>query len=232
MLGFDQGTDRRKPVRSLTRDQFLKIFGLSSGAFDAQQRAGHVALAFGTPSPAMPGRYCDLDLTALAIAEALAPSLGRPIATTIVLGFFNQWVAAVGQADADPARDYFFAIGGFGWGDDKKRFRELLVTHGASEQIMTDLHGARSVIAVNITQILARLRDKARAAGIDLSQPFFFPPEHERYSQIIAEFQQERDARLARLRRTNKETRHPQAMSRRNIRAVEKLGDARVQPVA
>jgi hypothetical protein len=218
-------------VRSLTRDQFLKIFGLSSGAFDAQQRAGHVALAFGTPSPAMPGRYCDLDLTALAIAEALAPALGRPTATTIVLGFFNQWVAAVGQADADPARDYFFAIGGFGWGNDRKRFRELLVTHGASEQIMSDLGGARSVIAVNITQILVRLRDKARAAGTDLSQPFFFPPEHERYSQIIAEFQQEREARVARLRRTNKETRHPQAMSRHNIRAVERLGGARVQPV-
>jgi hypothetical protein len=64
------------------------------------------------------------------------------------------------------------------------------VTHGASEQIMSDLGGARSVIAVNITQILDRLRDKARAAGTDLSQPFFFPPEHERYSQIIAEFQQ------------------------------------------
>jgi hypothetical protein len=120
----------------------------------------------------------------------------------------------------------------FGWGNDRKHFRELLVTHGAGEQIMSDLGGARSVIAVNITQILVRLRDKARAAGTDLSQPFFFPPEHERYSQIIAEFQQEREARVARLRRTNKETRHPQAMSRRNIRAVERVGGARVQPVA
>ena len=219
-------------MRSLTRDQLLKIFGLSSGAFDAQQRARHVALAFGTPSPAMPGRYCDLDLTALAIAQALAPTLGRPTATTIVLGFFDEWVGAVAQAEADPTRHYFFAIGGFGWGDDKKRFRELLVTHGASEQIMTDLHGARSVIAVNITQILARLRDKARAAGIDLSQPFFFPPEHERYSQIISEFQHEREARVARLRRSKKKSRHPQAMSRHNIRAVERVGGARVQPVA
>ena len=55
-------------MRSLTRDQFLKIFGLTSGAFDAQQRAGHVALAFGTPIPATPGRYFDLDLVAMAIA--------------------------------------------------------------------------------------------------------------------------------------------------------------------
>jgi hypothetical protein len=97
---------------------------------------------------------------------------------------------------------------------------------------MTDLHGARSVIAVNITQILARLRDKACAAGIDLSQPFFFPPEHERYSQIISEFQHEREARVARFRRTKKKSRYPGAMSRQNIRAVERMGGARVQPVA
>jgi hypothetical protein len=227
-------------MRPLTREQFLKIFGLSSGAFDAQQRAGHVALAFGTPSPAMPGRYCDLDLAALAIAEALAPTLGRPIAKTIVLGFFDQWVGAVSEADADPARDYFFAIGGVGWGDEKKGFRELLVTHGAGKQIMTDLHGARSVIAVNVTQILARLRDKARAAGIDLSQPFFFPPEHERYAQVIAEFQQEREARVARLRRIKRKSRHllakkarpSQPISHPNIRAVERIGGARDQPVA
>src|ERR1700683_980054 len=83
MIWSSNGSE--KPVRSLTRDQFLKIFGLSSGALDAKQRAGHVALAFGTPSPAMPGRYCDLDLAALAIGEALAPTLGRPTATTIVL---------------------------------------------------------------------------------------------------------------------------------------------------
>ena len=226
-------------MRPLTREQLLKIFALSSGAFDAQQRAGHVALAFGSASPATPGRYRDLDLAGLAIAEALAPTLGRPSATTIVLGFFDEWVGAVSEAEADPARDYFFAIGGFGWADDKKRFRELLVTHGANEQILSDLRGARSVIAVNVTQILARLRDKARAAGIDLSQPFFFPPGHERYAQIIAEFQQEREARIARFRQTKKRSRHPQARKSRpsqairpNIRAVERIGGARVQPVA
>ena len=180
----------------------------------------------------------DLDLTAVAIGDALAPTFGRPIATTIVLGFFDQWVGAVSEADADPGRDYFFAIGGFGWGEEKKSFHELLVTHGANEQIFSDLRGARSVIAVNVTQILARLRDKAGAAGIDLSQPFFFPPEHERYSQIIAEFQQEREARVARLRRSKKKSRHPQAKKVRhsdavsgpNIRAVERIGGA--QPVA
>src|SRR5271167_2984826 len=99
------------PMRSLTRDQLLQIFGVTSGGFDAQQRAGHVALAFGTPIPATPGRYFDLDLVAMAIAAGLAPALGRRAATTIALGFFNQWVAGVGKADADPGRSYFFAMG-------------------------------------------------------------------------------------------------------------------------
>jgi hypothetical protein len=220
-------------MRSLTRNQFLKIFGLTSGAFDAQQRAGHVALAFGTPIPAAPGRYFDLDLVGMAIAAGLAPTLGRQIATTIVLAFFNQWVAAVGHADADSARNYFFAMGAVGWDDSERRPREILVTNGTTEQIMSDLHDASSVMAVNITDIIARLRAKARAAGIDLSQPFFFPPEHERFSQIITEFKQEREARIARLRRSKKKfRRHQELMSRQDIRAVPRLKDAPIQPVA
>jgi hypothetical protein len=55
-------------MRALTRDQLLTLMGMTSGGFDAQQRAGYVALAFGSSNPAMPGRYCDLDLVGMAIA--------------------------------------------------------------------------------------------------------------------------------------------------------------------
>jgi hypothetical protein len=218
-------------MRSLTRDQFLKIFGLTSGAFDAQQRAGHVALAFETPIPATPGRYFDLDLVAMAIAAGLTPTLGRQAATTIVLGFFDQWVSAVGHADADATQNYFFAMGLVGRNNDERRPREIWVTNGTIEQIMSDLRDASSVMAVNITDITARLRVKARAAGIDLSQPFFFPLEHERFSQIITEFKQERDARIARLRRNKKKFRRHQALvSRQDIKAVARLRDAPIHP--
>src|SRR6516164_9419874 len=123
-------------MRALTRDQLLTVMGMTSGGFDAQQRAGHVALAFGSPHPAMPGRYCDLDLVGLAISNGLAPTLGRPTATTVTLGFFDQWVAAVGQADADTSQNFFFAMGLFGWNEDKKHPQEIVVTHGTSAQIM------------------------------------------------------------------------------------------------
>ena len=88
-------------MRAVTRDQLLTLIGMTSGGLDAQQRAGYVALAFGSSNPAMPGRYCDLDLVGMAIANRFAPALGRPIATKLTLGFFDQWVATVGQADAD-----------------------------------------------------------------------------------------------------------------------------------
>ena len=167
----------------------------------------------------------------MAIAAGLAPTLGRQTATTIVLGIFNQWVAAVGHADADSAQNYFFAMGAVGWDDSKRRPREIWVTNGTSEQIMSDLRDASSVIAVNITDIIARLRAKARTAGIDLSQPFFFPPEHKRFSQIITEFKQEREAQIAHLRRSKKKLRRHQAlMSRQDIRAVARLKDAPIQP--
>jgi hypothetical protein len=199
----------------------------------AKPRAGHVALAFGTPIPATPGRYFDLDLVAMAIALALAPTLGRQTATTIVLGFFNQWLAAVGHADADSGQNYFFAMGAVGSDNHERRPREIWVTNGTMEQIMSDLRDASSVIAVNITDIITRLRAKARTAGVDLSQPFFFPPEHERFSQIITEFKQEREARIARLQRSKKKLRrHKALMSRQDIKAVARLRDAPIQPVA
>jgi hypothetical protein len=39
----------------------------------------------------------------------------------------------------------------------KKHPEEIVVTHGRSEQIMKDLSDAGSVIAVNITDVIARL---------------------------------------------------------------------------
>jgi hypothetical protein len=81
-------------MRSLTRDQFLKIFGLSSGAFDAQQRAGHVALAFGTRILATPGRYFDLDLAAMAIVVAACrPSVGASPAAFDNLSAIPAWLS-------------------------------------------------------------------------------------------------------------------------------------------
>jgi hypothetical protein len=159
-------------MQFISRDELLEVLALTGGAFDQSQHAGHVALAFGTPLPAMPGRYLDLDLVAMAINLGLTQSLGREIATTIVTAFFHQWASAVGHAEADPTEDFFMAVGGVGWDAAKKGPKLLLVTHGTLDQITKDFRVTKDLVGyftVNVSDIIRRLRTRARAAGIDLS---------------------------------------------------------------
>jgi hypothetical protein len=84
---------------------------------------------------------------------------------------------------------------------------------------------------VNISDIIRRIRERAQAIGIDLSSPFFFPPDDERFHQTIARVKRERDARIARFKRNrNKFTAAQQRRRRHNISEVPRLGDASYPP--
>jgi len=216
-------------MQTLTRDEFLEILALTSGAFDQLQHSGHVALAFGTPMPAMPGRYLDLDLVAMAINLGLTPSLGREVSTTIATAFFHQWASAVGHAEADPNENFFMAVGGVGWDAAKKGPGLLVVTYGTLGQILEDFRCTKELVGfftVNISDIIRRLRARAHAAGIDLGRPFFFPPNDPRFGQILLQVKRERDARIARLRRDKKKLAAMKARCRRqDIAAVSRVLD-------
>jgi hypothetical protein len=206
-------------MQSLTRGEFLEVLRLTNGAFDQLQHAGHVALAFGTPAPATPGRYLDLDLVAIAINQGLTPSLGREVATIIVGAYFHQWASAVGHAEADQTHDYFMAVGGVGWDIAKKGPKLLAVTNGRLEEIVDDFRGTKELVGfftINISDIIRRLRSRARAVGIDLDRPFFFPPDHAQFDQILTQVKRERDARIARLRRDKNKLAAVKARSRRH----------------
>lgn len=214
-------------MQSLTREEFLEVLGLTGGAFDQLQHAGHVALAFGTPMPATPGRYLDLDLVAMATSLALTPSLGREISTTIVAGFFHQWASAVGHAEVDVSQDFFMAVGGVGWDAAKKGPKLLLVTHGTLDQINQDFRATKDLVGyftINVSDIIRRLRTRARAAGIDLSRPFFFPPNDPQFHEVITQVKRERDARISRLKRDKKKFAAAKARRRRqDISAVPRV---------
>jgi hypothetical protein len=186
----------------------------------------HVARAFGTPVPATPGRYVDLDLVAMAINLGLAQSLGRKVATTTVAGFFHQWAAAVGYAEADLAHDFMMAVAGVGWDEATKGPKLLLVTNGTLDQITTDFRDTKDLVgyfAVNVSDIIRRLRAKARAVGIDLTRPFFFPPDDPRFDQILTQVKRERDARIARLRRDKKKLALAKQQRRSGAQAIHEL---------
>jgi hypothetical protein len=214
-------------MQTLTRDEFLEVLPLTSGAFDQLQHAGYVALAFGTPMPATPGRYLDLDLVAMAINLGLTPSLGREVSTTIVTAFFHQWASAVGHAEADPNENFFMAVGGVGWDAAKKGPKLLMVTHGTIAQIAEDFRDLKGLVGfytVNISDIMRRLRARAHALGIDLSRPFFFQPNDPRFDQILMQVKRERDGRIARLRQDKKKFAAMKARSRRqDIAAVPRV---------
>jgi hypothetical protein len=207
-----------KMMQHLSRDEFLEVLGMSGGAFDQLQHAGYVALAFGTPMPATPGRYLDLDLVAMAINLGLSPSLGRENSTAIVFGFFHQWASAVGHAEVDPSQDYFMAVGGVGWDETKRSPRLFLVTNGNLEQIGQDFRNTKELVGfftVNVSDVIRRLRARADAAGIGLSRPLFFPPDDPRFDEILTKVKRELDARIARLRRDKKKFAAAKARIRR-----------------
>jgi hypothetical protein len=194
-------------MQALTRDEFLELLGVTSGAFDQLQHAGHVALAFGTPIPGVAGRYLDLDLVAMALNLALSVSLGRARSTVIVAAFFHQWARAVGYAEAEPNHDFFFAVAGRGWDEATKGPKVLLITHGTLDEIRDDFKQTQNLVGyftVNISDIIRRLRARAHSVGIDLSRPFFFRPDDPGFEQIVTQAKRERDARIARLRQDKK----------------------------
>jgi len=220
-------------MQYVTRDEFLELLGLTGGAFDQLQHAGRVALAFGTPMPATPGRYLDLDLVAMGINLGLTPGVGGEKSTAIVAGCFHQWASAVGHAEADPKRDFFMAVGGVGWDVSKKSPKLLLVTNGTVDEIAQDFRSTPDVVGfftVNISDIIRRLRARAHAAGIDLSRPFFFPPNDPRFNEILTRVRRERDARIARLRGNKKKLAAAKARGRRqDIVAAPRVKDVNYQ---
>jgi hypothetical protein len=220
-------------MQHLSRNEFLEVLGLSGPAFDQLQHAGHVALAFETPMPSTPGRYLDLDLVAMGMNLGLAPSVGRENSTAIVLCYFHQWAHAVGHAEADPSQDFFMAVGGVGWDNAKKSTKLLLVTNGTLDQITGDLRTATDLVGyytINISSIIRRLREKAAAVGIDLTRPFFFPPDDPRFKEILTRVKRERDARFARLRGDKKKFAAVKARARRqDIFAAPRVQDIHYQ---
>jgi hypothetical protein len=217
-------------MQFLTRREFLEVLGTTAGAFDQLQHAGHVALAFGAPIPATPGRYLDLDAVAMAILLGLTPSLGRENATAIVSWSFHQWVSAVGHAEADLSQNFFMAVGGVGWDATKRRPLSLVVTNGTADQIAEDFRNTADLagfFTVNVSDILRRLRTRAHAAGIDLTHAFFFPPEDPRFDDMLTRIKRERDERLARLRKNKRKLAIAKARGhRQDIVAVPRLKDA------
>ena len=208
----------------LSRDEFLAVGGMTPTAFDQLGYAGNVALAFGSPVPATPGRYLPADLVAMVLAAQLTRALGRRNATDFVLGFFDTWIDAVARAEVEPETPFFFAVAAIGPRNDPD---EYLITSGAAAEIEKDLaeiRGRYTLVRVGINGILQTIRDAAKRVSVDLSAPFFLPSTHADYSYFIITAREEREGRLKRLRADKKRLAAQKRRERRkDIHVAERL---------
>ena len=124
----------------------------------------------------------------------------------------------MGHAEADPNREFFMAVAGVGWDAVKRSPKLLLVTNGTLVQITGDFRDRKDLVGfftVNVSDIIRRLRANAKKAGIDLSRPFFFPPDDPRFDEILTQVKRELHARVARIRRDKKKLAVARARARR-----------------
>jgi sugar phosphate isomerase/epimerase len=67
--------------------------------------------------------------------------------------------------------------------------KEYLISSGLPAQILADINGANfphhRICTVNITRIVADLRERGARRGLDLTAAFFLPPYHPDYPELI-----------------------------------------------
>jgi hypothetical protein len=191
-------------MKRRSRREFLALINRSEGAFEVLQNRKQVALAFGAEVPATYGGYFDVDAAAMLVSDGLAAAMAKHkgAAAALVRLFGEQLLDAIGRAEFD-RRAMFFAIG-------ETQTPEGIAytgTCGTLAEIAADFDEANPerigppparLLTVNVTDVLARIRANARAAGIDLSDPLFLPPGHPEYARLIEQAREVREAAIAR----------------------------------
>jgi hypothetical protein len=170
----------------LTGKQFCAVAPVERANLDQLRRRKQLPMAFGRDAPIAVDRYRPLDAAAFAFGNAITPTCGRKLAAAIIREFWDVWLDGIRLWEWWPRREgekppaIIFFVG-------KRlipRREAYFVTTGTFEDVIEDLNGlpdARSpapATHVIIGDVLAGLRSRARAAGIDLSAPFFPPPDH------------------------------------------------------
>jgi hypothetical protein len=82
-----------------------------------------------------------------------------------------------------------------------------VVTNGTLDLINQDFKEVKELVGyfiVNISDIIRRLRARAKKCGIALSGRFFLSPDDSQSDEFLMQFKRERDARLTRLKRDKK----------------------------
>jgi hypothetical protein len=204
-------------VKPLPRPQLTAVLGLDDNVFD--QRAHKERLPLGWAAvPATAGQYFPIDLICIRTSDELATMVGYEHATMFVRTHFGHIAETVARSDAEGGqRAYFIALAVAGEG---KRL-EYFLTSGLPNEILEDLAREncpyRRVILVNITALAFELRKRGQKIGVDLRDPFFLPPDHPQFVEMIGLAEQARKDTLAALKK-----RDPSRAARHRLKRLGK----------
>jgi hypothetical protein len=186
----------------LRRHQFAAVLGMTIDVFDRRAADGHIVLAWGA-SVGMNAKYYAVDLPVVRVIEEAAGMTGFADGAAITATHMDHVLETIGRAEHDRGNTYYLAIATGGHGAQK----EFLITSGLPGEILQDINGSgfrhTKVITINITKIIADLRQRGAKLGLDLSAPFFLPPTHEQFAELIGEAAELRRAALAALKRAD-----------------------------
>jgi hypothetical protein len=204
-------------VKPLARPQLNAVLGLDDNVFDQRAHKNRLPLGW-SAVPATAGQYFPIDLICIRTSDELATMVGYEHAAMLVRTHFGHIAETVSRSDAEGGRRaYFIALAVAGAGKQLEYF----LTSGLPEEILGDLAREnfpyRRVILVNITALASELRQRAQKVGVDLSAPFFLPPDHPQFAELIGAAEQARKDTLAALKK-----RDPQRAARHRLKRLGK----------
>ena len=198
-------------MRIITPSEFFAAANVQPATFRTMCKRGETALAFGAPHALAGGHFLDLDAAIFRIAHDLSAAFGTKMAAGLVRTFSDVVAVAVSRADLEvPEPVWLFAIE-FGhrppgvtakrhcYGHIKLAAATLPEVFGKSAAGEPDIPAR--ITMVNVSRVLADLRDAARHAGFDLSAPFLPPLDDPEFVEARAEAKQSREQMLAAVRR-------------------------------
>jgi hypothetical protein len=186
--------------KKLNRAELLASVALSSGVLDMMGHRNQLPFPFASERET--GVYGAMSVVAMRLADALVPTFGRAKAAHVVRTHPDVWFELVRRIENEGAADMLFFAGCTPPPDET-----FTVSGGTRAEIAADLEtltaegGASSAAFIDMNKLIADVRARARAGGIDLDGPVFVltPQEeaerHERLHETIAARKQARKQR-------------------------------------
>ncbi len=167
--------------KKLTRAEILASRNMSSRVLDITRHRGHVPFPFGEAGVRETGVYGAMDAAAMGLADALVPTFGRAKAAYVVRTHWDTWFEVVRRIENEAATGMLFFAGCTPPPDES-----FTVFGGTRAEIGADLERlaaderASSAAFIDMNKLLANVRARALAGGVDLSGPVFvLTPEEE-----------------------------------------------------